>query len=94
MTPRKSKRRTAPRRRATEGSPKRSASSKPAREHLSELRPPIGLEATSERVVEHQHTIQAFNPQLPAVLSTPMMIGLMENASVRAITPELSLIHI
>jgi fluoroacetyl-CoA thioesterase len=55
----------------------------------SEQRPRIGLEATTERVVEHQHTIQALGPQLPAVFSTPMMIGLMEHATVKAITPEL-----
>jgi fluoroacetyl-CoA thioesterase len=52
-------------------------------------RPRIGLEATVERVVELQHTIQAVNPQLPPVFSTPMMIALMEHATVRAITPEL-----
>lgn len=55
----------------------------------SEQRPRIGLEATTERVVEHQHTIQALSPELPAVFSTPMMIGLMEHATVKAITPEL-----
>jgi predicted thioesterase len=54
-----------------------------------ERRPRIGLEATTERVVQHEHTIQALSPQLPAVFSTPMMIGLMEHATVKAITPEL-----
>jgi len=54
-----------------------------------EQRPRIGLEATTERVVQHEHTIQALNPQLPAVLSTPMMIGLMEHATVKAIIEEL-----
>jgi fluoroacetyl-CoA thioesterase len=89
MTRRKPKRRSPARRRMTKNSAKRAASSKSAAEDRPEQRPRIGLEATSERVVEHQHTIQAFNPQLPAVLSTPMMIGLMENASVRAVMPEL-----
>jgi fluoroacetyl-CoA thioesterase len=51
--------------------------------------PRIGLEATVERVVELQHTIHAVNPRLPAVFSTPMMIALMEHATVTAITPEL-----
>ncbi len=52
-------------------------------------RPRIGLEATSERVVQIEHTIQVVNPNLPAVFSTPSMIGLMEHATVMAITPEL-----
>ncbi len=54
-----------------------------------EQRPRIGLEATTERVVQHEHTIQALNPQLPAVFSTPMMIGLMEHATVKAIIEDL-----
>jgi fluoroacetyl-CoA thioesterase len=51
--------------------------------------PRLGLEATLERVVQHENTIQAFNPALPAVLSTPSMIGIMEHASVLAIQSEL-----
>ena len=54
-----------------------------------EQRPRIGLEATAERVVQLEHTIQAVNSQLPPVFSTPMMIGLMEHATVKAILPEL-----
>ncbi len=50
---------------------------------------PIGLEASVERVVEHRHTIQAVDPNLPAVFSTPAMIGLMEYASVMALRGEL-----
>ena len=50
---------------------------------------PIGLEASVERVVEHRHTIQAVDPNLPAVFSTPAMIGLMEYASVMAVRGEL-----
>lgn len=53
--------------------------------------PRLGLEATVEHIVEHQHTIQAFNSDLPAVLSTPSMIGLMEHATVAAIHAELPL---
>jgi len=51
--------------------------------------PRIGLEATIERVVQPEHTIQAVNPNLPAVFSTPSMIGLMEHASVIAVLPDL-----
>jgi predicted thioesterase len=51
--------------------------------------PRIGLEATIERVVQPEHTIQAVNPNLPAVFSTPSMIGLMEHASVVAVLPDL-----
>ena len=42
-----------------------------------------------ERVVQPEHTIQAVNPNLPPVFSTPSMIGLMEHATVAAILPEL-----
>jgi len=56
---------------------------------LPEQRPRIGLEATVERVVQPEHTIQAVNPNLPPVFSTPSMIGLMEHATVAAILPEL-----
>jgi fluoroacetyl-CoA thioesterase len=56
---------------------------------LPEKRPRIGLEATVERVIEHRHTIQSVNPNLPAVFSTPAMIGLMEYATVLAVQPEL-----
>jgi len=74
---------------------KRAAKSAPARRRvrssptLPEQRPRIGLEATVERVVEHRYTIQALDPSLPAVLSTPSMIGLMEYATVMAVRPEL-----
>lgn len=56
---------------------------------MPEQRPRIGLEATIERVVEHQYTIQAVDPRLPPVFSTPAMIGLMEHATVLAVLPEL-----
>jgi len=56
---------------------------------LPDPRPRIGAEATVERVVEHQYTIQAFDPNLPAVFSTPAMIGLMEHASALAVRPDL-----
>jgi len=65
---------------------RRRAPSTPA---LPEQRPRLGLEATVEHVVEHRYTIQALDPSLPAVLSTPSMIGLMEYATVMAVLPEL-----
>ncbi|MFZ0642646.1 MAG: hypothetical protein WAM25_05765, partial [Candidatus Acidiferrales bacterium] len=36
-----------------------------------ELKPRVGLEGAIERVVPHQWTIAAYDPGLPAVLSTP-----------------------
>lgn len=54
-----------------------------------EPRPRIGMEAWFDQVVKLEWTIQAFHPSLPAVFSTPMMIGLMERACVKAVNPEL-----
>lgn len=52
-------------------------------------RPKIGSEFTVEAVVPHEWTIQVFDARLPAVLSTPRMIQLMEHASTRAILDQL-----
>jgi len=88
MKPRKPKRSSRRTKRAKRPSSK--AAARPASTAgLPEQRPRIGLEALVERVVEHEHTIQSLSPQLPAVFSTPMMIGLMEHATVKAILPEL-----
>jgi len=73
--------------RATRRAPARRNQSKAAA--LPEQRPRIGLEATVERIVEHRYTIQAVDPSLPPVFSTPAMIGLMEHATVLAVLPEL-----
>jgi fluoroacetyl-CoA thioesterase len=81
--------RNAARRAKKQPAPGRASSSGSSSVAPPDGRPRIGLEATVERVVELQHTIQAVNPQLPPVFSTPMMIALMEHATVRAITPEL-----
>jgi fluoroacetyl-CoA thioesterase len=73
-------------------SPKKApvATAKPASPpSLLEFRPRLGLEATIERVVQPEHTIQHVNPNLPPVFSTPSMIGLMEHATVQAVLPEL-----
>ncbi len=39
---------------------------------------PIGTRAEVERRVEREHTLQKHHPELPPVLSTPEMIGMME----------------
>lgn len=39
---------------------------------------PIGTRGQVERRVEREHTLQRHLPELPPVLSTPEMIGLME----------------
>ncbi len=52
-------------------------------------RPRLGLKASVERVVLPEWTIQHLNPSLPPVFSTPAMIGLMEQATVLAVMPEL-----
>ena len=55
--------------------------------HYDGLR--LGLEATIERVVRPEHTLRTIDPNLPAVFSTPSMIGLMEHAAVVAVRSEL-----
>ena len=50
---------------------------------------PKNLRATVEKIVEFQWTIAAYNPDLPAIFSTPAMIGLMEVAAARAIQDHL-----
>ena len=54
-----------------------------------EERPRIGLEATIEKIVPREWTLAHFNPQLPPVLSTPAMIGMMEIAAAQAVQAEL-----
>jgi len=39
--------------------------------------------------VPHEWTIQHFDARLPAVLSTPAMIGMMEMAAAQAVQPDL-----
>jgi fluoroacetyl-CoA thioesterase len=52
--------------------------------------PRLGLEAIVEMTVPHQWTIQHYDANLPAVLSTPAMIGMMELAAAQAVQGELS----
>lgn len=91
MTPPKKRRARKPGAKTTaRHSPRKAptARPKPAPSPL-EFRPPLGLEATIERVVLPEHTIRHLNPNLPPVFSTPSMIGLMEHATVEAILPTL-----
>lgn len=60
------------------------ASSQPALPHF-----PKNLRATVERIVEFQWTIAAYNPDLPAIFSTPAMIGLMEVAAAKCVQEHL-----
>jgi fluoroacetyl-CoA thioesterase len=63
---------------------------KPAVEQSSQPPlPSIGLEAVFEKIIPHEWTIQAYDPRLPPVLSTPAMIGMMEIAATLAVQPEL-----
>jgi fluoroacetyl-CoA thioesterase len=48
---------------------------------------PIGTRAQVERRVEFRHTLSAWKPELPPVLSTPYMIGWMEAAGFEALAP-------
>jgi predicted thioesterase len=49
-----------------------------------------GLEATVEKTVPHEWTIAHYRDTLPAVLSTPAMIGMMEVAAAKAVEPQLA----
>lgn len=46
-----------------------------------------GLEATVEKTVPREWTIAHYRDTLPAVLSTPAMIGMMEVAAAKAVEP-------
>ena len=48
---------------------------------------PIGIRAEFSQVVEHRHTLNALDPELPLVLATPWMIGWMEHACFEAQKP-------
>jgi predicted thioesterase len=53
-------------------------------------RPRIGLEGRVKHLVPYEWTIQAIDSRLPAVLSTPAMIGVMEHATAIAVQEALS----
>lgn len=69
----------------------RASHRKAKRKHAIESnhRLPKGLEARIERVVPFEWTIAAYDARLPAVFSTPSMIGMMEVAAAQAIAPHL-----
>ena len=48
---------------------------------------PLGTRGEAERRVEFRHTLSAWRPELPPVLSTPHMIGWMEAAGFEALLP-------
>jgi len=48
---------------------------------------PIGIRGHAEQTVEHRDTLNAHNQTLPAIYSTPHMIGLMEWAASNAMLP-------
>jgi fluoroacetyl-CoA thioesterase len=48
---------------------------------------PLGTRAEVTQIVEHKHTLAAFDPSLPPVLSTPWMIAWMEYACYEAQKP-------
>ena len=54
-----------------------------------EHRPRIGLESAIEKIIPREWTLAHFNPDLPAVLSTPAMIGMMEIAAAQAVQADL-----
>jgi fluoroacetyl-CoA thioesterase len=55
--------------------------------HAGALAP--GLEAHYERVVPPEWTIAHYDPALPAVFSTPAMIGMMQIPAAQAVSPAL-----
>lgn len=81
-------------RRARKIKTRRAASGRPAKTKSASARHslpnfPKNLKAIVEKVVEFQWTIASYNPDLPAIFSTPAMIGLMEVAAARAIQDHL-----
>jgi len=90
------KRRTKKRSRSSPRNNRKRAASRPARQAAGRRPPavhgvllPLGLEASVERIVPFEWTIQAIRSHLPPVLSTPAMISMMEQATVISILPEI-----
>jgi len=48
---------------------------------------PLGIRGQAEETVEHKHTLNHHHDKLPAIYSTPNMIGLMEWAAANAMLP-------
>lgn len=53
------------------------------------IAPRPSLRVSVDKIVPHEWTIASYDPRLPAVLSTPAMIGMMEVAAAQAVLPEL-----
>lgn len=88
LVPKKKKSNPAKRARRTKAAAANSPKAAATHSHAeSKLRP--GLQASIERVILQEWTIAALDSRLPAVLSTPHMIGLMEIAAAQAILAEL-----
>ncbi len=68
---------------------KPAASSTPSHGAAPHFLPRLGLTASYEKTTPFEWTIQSYDPRLPAVLSTPAMIGMMEVAAALAVQPEL-----
>jgi fluoroacetyl-CoA thioesterase len=81
------KRTAKPAKRRTATKSKKSAAA--AGSAPQELKPRIGLQGAIERVVPREWTIAAYDSRLPAVLSTPAMIGMMEIAAAESVKPDL-----
>ena len=48
---------------------------------------PVGAKGKSEQIVETKHLASQLDPSLAAVLSTPTMVAMMEQAAIEAIKP-------
>jgi fluoroacetyl-CoA thioesterase len=70
-------------------SSKKSPARKKKKNSEAESRPRLGLAAAVEHIVLREWTIAHLDPRLPAVFSTPAMIGLMEHASAQAVLGDL-----
>jgi hypothetical protein len=73
--------RKSPRKSKSREKVSRSAKSADPSRPSQEQRPRIGLEAAIEKLIPREWTLAHYHPQLPAVLSTPAMIGMMEIAA-------------
>jgi len=58
-------------------------------ESSQEQRPRLGLEGAVEKVIPREWTLAHFDQNLPPVLSTPAMIGMMEVAAAEAVRKDL-----
>ena len=71
------------------GNPKRALNGEQRPENPKERKPRLGLEAGVEKIIPREWTLAHFDPTLPAVLSTPAMIGMMEVAAAEAVRKDL-----